>query len=92
MVVEDEEAWRTADYLLMSYSCAIPLKSTAVARAAGLGAPDPAGSSILKIGRGEQHHLLSLANRWPACGWRFSGKAIHRARSRARWICVVRVS
>jgi trans-aconitate methyltransferase len=98
----EEDAWDVADYPPMSYPSADPLKARAVARAAGLDAPDPAGARILEIGCGEGHHLLSLANRWPAAacvGLEVSGKAIHRARSRAKRaglvnarLCEVRLS
>lgn len=71
----------------MSHPAADVAVNVAVARAAGLDASDPAGSRILEIGCGEGHHLLSLANRWPAAacvGLEVSEKAIHRARSRAK--------
>lgn len=98
----DDDAWNTADYPPMSHPSADVAVNAAVARAAGLGAPEPEGSRILEIGCGEGHHLLSLANRWPAAvcvGLEVSGKAIHRARSRAKRaglvnarLCEVRLS
>jgi SAM-dependent methyltransferase len=83
---EEYDAWSSADYPPMSHPSADVAVNAAVARAAGLDAPQPAGSRILEIGCGEGHHLLSLANRWTgACcvGLDLSAKAIHRARSRA---------
>jgi trans-aconitate methyltransferase len=80
------EAWDAADYPPMSHPSADAAVNAAVARAAGLDVPDPAGARILEIGCGEGHHILSLANRWPGAlcvGLDVSPKAIHRARSRA---------
>ena len=82
----DDDAWNTADYPPMSHPSADVAVNAAVARAAGLGAPEPEGSRILEIGCGEGHHLLSLANRWPGAqcvGLDVSAKAIRRARRRA---------
>lgn len=87
MSIEDDDAWNSADYPPMSHPSADVAVNTAVARVAGLDAPEPAGSRILEIGCGEGHHLLSLANRWPGArcvGLDVSAKAIHRARSRAK--------
>ena len=87
MAFKDDDAWNSADYPPMSHPSADVAVNAAVARAAGLDAPEPAGSRILEIGCGEGHHLLSLANRWPGgrcVGLDVSEKAIHRARSRAK--------
>ncbi|MEP4807449.1 MAG: class I SAM-dependent methyltransferase [Luteolibacter sp.] len=71
----------------MSHPNADPAVNMAVARRAGLDATDPAAASILEIGCGTGHHLLSLAKRWPeaSCtGLDISARGITRARLLAR--------
>lgn len=83
----EEEAWDGADYPPMSHPSANVAVNAAVARAAGLDAPESARARILEIGCGEGHHLLSLANRWPGAvcvGLDVSAKAIQRACGRAK--------
>ena len=85
MIFEDGIAWRDADYPPMSHPSADVAVNAAVAWAAGLAAPEPVAARILEIGCAEGHHILSLANRWPASkcvGLDVSAKAIQRARNR----------
>ncbi|MDP4848604.1 MAG: class I SAM-dependent methyltransferase [Akkermansiaceae bacterium] len=71
----------------MSHPSADPRVNAAVARGAGVDVADPACASILEIGCGTGHHLLSLANRWreASCtGLDVSALGIARARLLAR--------
>jgi SAM-dependent methyltransferase len=77
----------TEDYPPMSHPSADPAVNAAVARACGLDVPNPPSARILEIGCGEGHHILSIANRWPAAmciGLDVSPKAIYRARNRVQ--------
>lgn len=83
----EEEAWDAADYPPMSHPSANVAVNAAVARAAGLDAPESARARILEIGCGDGYHLLSLSNRWPGAvcvGLDVSAKAIQRACGRAK--------
>lgn len=81
------ELHRAEAYPAMSHPAADPAVNAVVARAAGLGAADPAGARILEIGCRTGHHILSLASRWPGArchGVDISGRSISVARNRAR--------
>lgn len=89
-----EEIFRADAYPAMSHPSADPVANGAVARKAGVDAGNPAIASILEIGCGTGHHLLSLAKRWPeaSCtGLDVSGRWIARARLLARLACVENV-
>ncbi len=80
------DLYRARDYPAMSHPVADPAVNFVAARLVGLEAPFPGDARILEIGCASGHHLLPLAERWPAArltGIDFSGRAIRRARGLA---------
>jgi len=76
------ELYRERGYPAMSHPVADPAVNVVAARLVGFDAPPPAGARVLEIGCASGHHLLPLAERWPAArftGIDFSGREIRQA-------------
>ncbi len=79
----------------MSHPCADPEVNRAVARSLGLDVVEISGASILEIGCGTGHHVLSLASRWPELefvGVDISERCIKRAKNLAAQAGIKNVS
>jgi len=77
------DLYRARGYPAMSHPAADPAVNVVAARLVGLDAASPERARVLEIGCSSGHHLLPLAERWPAAqftGMDFSGRAIRQAR------------
>lgn len=81
------DLYKAEAYPAMSHPSADPAVNAVVALAVGLDVREMAGAKILDIGCGSGHHILSLANRWPAAecvGVDVSARLVARGRILAR--------